>query len=372
MDLSHLPIIDQHAHPVLTPEAAAQTPFAAAFTEAHDPDLVRTSARQTLCYRRSLRDLAQLFGCPANEEAILARRTALGLERLTELCLRASSLHTVLLDDGFLPERSQPLDWHQRFIPVRRLLRLETLAEQVLTEEQNFEAFLERFRAALDPPPTPVVALKSIAAYRSGLDIGPVTHSVARDHFQYLKAGTEGRTPRLTDKALIDFLLPHALELADRHRLPVQFHTGFGDPDLDLRLANPLHLRSLLEDRRFARVPFVLLHVWPFVREAGYLASVYPHVHVDFGLAVPLLSVAGMHGTIRGLLELAPTNKILYSSDAHLIPDLFYLAAKWGRLVLGDVLEEALRDGDLTATEAEETATAVLHDNARELYRLGT
>ena len=64
-------------------------------------------------------------------------------------------------------------------------------------------------------------------------------------------------------------MLDQALELANRHEMPVQFHAGFGDPDLDLRQANPLHLRLVLEDPRFVRVPIVLLHLYPFVREGA-------------------------------------------------------------------------------------------------------
>ena len=41
----------------------------------------------------------------------------------------------------------------------------------------------------------------------------------------------------------------------------------------------------------------------------------------------PLLSVAGMRDTVRMLMELAPTSKVLYSSDAHLLPDLFTVFA---------------------------------------------
>lgn len=53
----------------------------------------------------------------------------------------------------------------------------------------------------------------------------------------------------------------------------------FGDRDLDLRLANPLHLRTLLEDKRFSKCRIVLLHAsYPFSKEASYLASVYPQV----------------------------------------------------------------------------------------------
>jgi predicted TIM-barrel fold metal-dependent hydrolase len=46
-----------------------------------------------------------------------------------------------------------------------------------------------------------------------------------------------------------------------------------------LELANPLHLRAVLETPTFARCRVVLLHgSYPFMREASYLASVYPQV----------------------------------------------------------------------------------------------
>lgn len=56
--------------------------------------------------------------------------------------------------------------------------------------------------------------------------------------------------------------------------------TRFGDKDLDLRLCNPLHLRSVLEDKRYSKCRVVLLHAsYPFSKEASYLASVYSQVH---------------------------------------------------------------------------------------------
>jgi predicted TIM-barrel fold metal-dependent hydrolase len=372
MDLASLPIVDQHAHNLLRPDAAARRPYPAAFTEGYDPEVIERHARHTLFYRRSLREIGALLGCEPAEGAIVARREGLGLEKLTEVCFHAAGLESILLDDGFLPSEILPVEWHGRFAPAYRVLRLEALAQDLLTAEEDFATFLERFRAALDPPPRGVVALKSIAPYRTGLAVEQVPRAVAEARFPAWQWSAAAGTRRLTDKALLDFLLLQALELAARHRLPVQFHTGFGDPDLDLRLANPLHLRPLLEDPRYRAAPVVLLHAsYPFAREAGYLASVYPHVSLDAGLAVPFLSVAGMRSVLGMLLELAPTTKLLYSSDAHLIPELYYLAAKWGRALLGEALEQAVRDTDLTAREADEVAAAVLAGNARELYRLG-
>lgn len=45
MDLSAIPALDQHAHNLIKPEVANQTPFRAAFTEGYDPDLLACQAR---------------------------------------------------------------------------------------------------------------------------------------------------------------------------------------------------------------------------------------------------------------------------------------------------------------------------------------
>ncbi|CAL5404547.1 unnamed protein product [Camellia sinensis] len=73
--------------------------------------------------------------------------------------------------------------------------------------------------------------------------------------------------------------------------LKTAFHAhlqnSFGDKDLDLRLFNPLHLRTLLEDKRFSKCRLVLLHAsYPFSKEASYLASVYSQVLLGFSVLV--------------------------------------------------------------------------------------
>jgi predicted TIM-barrel fold metal-dependent hydrolase len=371
MDLAEFRAIDQHAHNVLKPEAWARYPFAAAFSESSYNEVLQRDTPHTLFYQRSLRDLAELLNCEPSEKIVLEQRAKLGLEGLAQICFASAKLDGLLLDDGFLPDDLLPLEWHEQFVPVTRVLRLEALAQDLFGETDRFEVFLERFRAQLENTSSKVVAFKSIVAYRTGLDIQPVFLETARSRYRTLQAQGRGKPIRLADKPLIDFLLGQALEIAASREIPLQLHTGFGDPDLDLRMANPLHLRGLLEDHRYRKAPLVLLHAaYPYTGEAGYLASVYPQVHVDFGLAVPFLSVAGMRRVLRTLLELAPTNKVLYSSDAHFIPELFYLGAKWGRRILGEVLDRAVADGDLTTLEADEAAVAILSDNARRLYRL--
>ena len=131
--------------------------------------------------------------------------------------------------------------------------------------------------------------------------------------------------------------------MAERQQLPVQFHTGFGDADLDLLLANPLLMRPLFESGRYHHVPFVLLHAsYPYVRELGYLATLYGNVFADVGLAIPFVTV-DIPALWSQLLGLTATSKILFSTDAYSIPEIYWLAARWGRWGLARALDGARR-----------------------------
>jgi len=372
LDLTAVPIVDQHAHNLLRLEQMASFAYTAAFTEGYAAEVVADHVRETLFFRRSIREIAALRGCEPDLAAVLAARERLGFEAVAQRCFEASGFEALLLDDGLLPERSLPLAWHSRFARAYRLLRVEHLAETLIPQTTTWRSFQDAFRAVLEQLPGEVVGLKSIVAYRSGLAVEAPEPEAAAAAFRALRErATAGEPVRLACKALDDWVVWATVEAAARRGLPVQLHTGFGDPDLDLRWANPLHLRPLFEHSALRQVPFVLLHAsYPFTRQAGYLAAVYPNVFVDLGQAIPALSVAGMATVVRTFLELTPLSKILFSTDAHYIPELFYLGATWGRRVLARELERAVRDGDLAAREAEAAAEAILRGNATRLYTL--
>ena len=56
------------------------------------------------------------------------------------------------------------------------------------------------------------------------------------------------------------------------------------------------------------------------------------------------------------------------ASDASAIPELFWLAARWGRRALGVVLDELVGLGALSPTEALGVARQILGANAARLY----
>ena len=181
-------------------------------------------------------------------------------------------------------------------------------------------------------------ALKTIAAYRGGLDLDVVSPAVRVPLVEALEANEATGDP-----------------------LPVQVHCGFGDSDLHLPRADPGWLKPLVE--RFEDTPFVLLHCYPFIREAGWLAHVYGNVWFDLSLTIPHVSRPAE--ALREALELSPVSKLLYASDAARTPELYLLAAKWWREALAEVLSEAL-----PPTGAGGAARLILRENALALYRL--
>jgi predicted TIM-barrel fold metal-dependent hydrolase len=218
------------------------------------------------------------------------------------------------------------------------------------------------------------VAFKSIVAYRTGLSIQPTPSEDAERCFREIKKNLTEHPHtklRLAHKALNDYIVLKTLSFCSTRRVPLQLHTGMGDADVDLLLANPLHLRWILHNKEYREAPIVLLHAaYPYSREAGYPAATYKQVYVDFGESIPQLSVSGMRFSVSALLEQSPSCKIMYSSDAAIIPERFYLGAKWCRKVLAEVLDSSIATAELSPSEALQIGSAVLRDNAIKLYSL--
>lgn len=372
MDLSSIPIIDHHAHPLLQPEMTGdEASFRPWFTESTDLEIHAHHVAHTLFYRTGLRWLAQLLNCRPTLEAVLEARAAQDYAAWVQRLFNDANIGLVLCDYGYQGERAYNQAEMEALLPcpVKPILRLETLAEALILQHDTFEAMLDSFATLVSQAKAEgYVALKSIIAYRSGLDIRPSSHGEAAAAFHALKvvARQAGRV-RLASKPLCDYLVWRALEVAGDLRLPFQFHTGFGDRDADLRSANPLHLRYVIEQ---VQAPIVLLHAgWPFYREAAHLAAIYGHVWLDLSLAIPF-ATSGIPAMLGDVLGIAPYSKLMFATDAFTMPEIFWLAARWGRWGLGRVLESFVADRFMTEAEAWMTAESILGGNARKLYRL--
>ncbi|XP_024990588.1 protein fluG isoform X1 [Cynara cardunculus var. scolymus] len=374
-------LVDAHAHNIVALDSTV--PFLSCFSEASGKAL--SFVPSTLNFKRSLRDIAELYGSESSLQGVQEYRSSSGIEKISNMCFKAAGISTLLIDDGFMLEKMLSIEQHSDIVPfVGRILRIEHLAEEILDEgirngkswtlDTFTDSFIGRLKSYAVTVGTKdvakVVGLKSIAAYRSGLEINTnITRKEAEEGLAEVLLA--GNPVRIINKNLIDYIFVHSLEVALLFDWPIQIHTGFGDKDLDLRQANPLHLRNLLEDDRFLDCRIVLLHAsYPFSREASYLASIYTQVYLDFGLAVPKLSVHGMISSVKELLELAPLKKVMFSTDGCAFPETFYLGAKRAREVVFSVLRDACNEGDLSIPEALEAVTDIFAENAKMFYKI--
>jgi hypothetical protein len=368
--LGEVPALDHHAHLLAGPEAGYG--LLHALTESDDPEQVE-QVRDHPAYRRALRELGALLEVEPTEEGVAEARARLGFEGYVRRLLAASGIEEVLVDDGFRFPGALSLEATAGLagLPVRRVVRLETAAEEAARAvagegHPTLGAVRDRLRAELwDALDRGAAGVKTIAAYRGGLDLPPPDEGEARAAFSRWVEGAEVR--RLAEPALVSVFLHDALELLRADPRPLQVHTGFGDRDLSLPRSNPALLRPLLEDEHNRRVPVVLLHCYPFVREASYLASVYPNVHFDLSLALTFASHRAPDLLLEAL-DLAPATKLLFATDAARVPELFFLGARWWRDGLARALGGLVDRGDLGREEALRWGELVLRGNARRLY----
>jgi len=113
----------------------------------------------------------------------------------------------------------------------------------------------------------------------------------------------------------------------------------------------------------------VLLHCYPYEREAGYLAQAFNNVYLDGGLSVNHLG-ARAPAFIARLLELAPFRKIVYSSDGFGPAELHYLGTTLWRNGIHRVLSGFVDDGDWSSADAMRVVDLIARDNAARVYRL--
>ncbi|KIK56197.1 hypothetical protein GYMLUDRAFT_47409 [Collybiopsis luxurians FD-317 M1] len=401
------PAIDNHAHPLLKAQHRGKFPLDAVISEAEGP--ASKDATQTLaCFRAAtqLADILQVEKEPRDSlwERVKEKRDVMDYNELCDMFMKRCGIRSILLDDGLgQPELVEDWKWHRRFgCDTKRVVRVEIEAEKLL--RPLLESLLEQ--VDLDPDTvlypalvkffnqlytslttsardTEVVAFKSIICYRGGLNIRPrsllgISKTNTGHHYDVVLSNLleiihefqeEGRL-RLAHGAINEWIVHWALRVAGENDIPVQFHTGLGDNDISLVHASPAYMQPVIKD--YPQTTFVLLHSsYPYTKEAGYLSAVYANVVLDFGEIFPFVSGPGQRQIIRQVLDLCPTNKILWSTDGHWHPESFYLGTIQARQALYDVLSDIVSAGELTEAQAVRVVQNALFWNSDSVYKLG-
>ena len=300
-------------------------------------------------------------------EEYLKRRSELGEETVSRRMLAGAGLSDLLLDTGYLSDEVlTPAAMRElgRF-RTHEIVRIEAVAEDVFASVGS-RGFVDHFARRLADRARIAVGLKSIVAYRAGLDI-----AADRPSLDEIREALARWSPgsRLEDAVLLRHCLWAGVDLAEELDIPIQIHSGFGDRDLDLWRADPTRFTPWLR-RIPSSVKICFLHCWPYHRQAAFLAAVFPNVCLDTG-ALNTHAAFGYDRILAETLEVAPFEKVLYSSDALGLPELYYIGSVRFRSALSGLLDDWQRRGFCSRSDAVEIATAIGRGNAHRLYRLG-
>lgn len=358
LDLAGIGLIDHHVHGVSG--EASRRRWEAMLTEAHRSGATLLDTQLGLVIRRWC---APLLGLPPHVQAdeYYDRRASLGFEEVNRRFLHASGIETYLLDTGYLAEALYGPEQMRRASGARveEVVRIEAVMDALRVEAAQFP---DAFRQALRQASAEAVACKSIVAYRHGFDLDPRRPTDA----EVVRALVDGKSARVTDPVLLRFGLWCAIDLG----LPLQLHVGYGDPDLDLSRCDPLLLTPWLRAVEYRGVDVILLHCYPFHRNAGYLAQVFGHVYFDVSLAINHTGLRS-DAIIAESMELAPFAKVLFATDACGPSELHYLGALLWRRGMARVLSAWVEAGEMDSADALRIATMIGRDNADRVYGLG-
>ncbi|MGM9348854.1 amidohydrolase family protein [Streptomyces salinarius] len=365
--LAALDLVDHHCHGAVTddPDRAG---FEALLTEGEAwPGVSPFDSPVGIAVRRHC---APLLDLPrhAPADVYVARRAELGAAEVNRRFLRAAGAGVFCVDTGFAPH---PVTGPAELAAAAgatayEVVRLEGVAEAVAADGVEPDAYAEAFRtavwAAVGRPG--VVGVKSVAAYRTGFDLDPARPSpaeVTRAAGRWLARGGG----RLDDPVLVRELLWTAVDVGR----PLQLHTGFGDSDIRMHRVDPTLLTDWLH-LTAGTIPVLLLHCWPYQRQAAYLSAVFERVHLDVGLTLHHVGPARAGAILAEALEITPFRKLLYSSDAYGAAEFHHLGALAFRRGLAGLLQERVDADELSLPDALRLARWAGRDNARRVYRL--
>ncbi|MEU3374690.1 amidohydrolase [Streptomyces sp. NPDC006660] len=351
------PLVDQYCHGILRTELGLGT-FETALGRTGTlpaPGTTFFDTQTGFAVRRWCPPLLDLEPhCPPAR--YLARRRELGAIEAGRRLLRGSGISTYLVDTGVPGDLTAPHEIAAAgAADAHEIVRLELLAEQVADTSGSVASFLANLAEAVHTAAASAVAFACVTGARAELDPRPPGPGEVRGAAGRWLAGRR-RHGRLDDPVLLRHLLWNAVASGR----PLQLQLG---------MADPMPLAAFADATSGLGTDLVLLHGYPYHRQAAHLAGVHPHVYTDAGPAL-VRTGARAAGVLAEIMELAPFGKVLYSSGAWGLPELHVVGARLFSQALGRVLGGWVADGAWSGGDARRVAEMIAAGNARRVYGL--
>lgn len=373
-------------------DAATRAALDAQYGIAKKRNTVLRHFESSVFVKAMVKEMAGFLECKPTLAEVVEARNARGQDYYGYVgdLFRDGRIANAMIDTGF----SDGLDaagmerFNNAVAPTRAryLARVETLLGDLLEQDIGYaelrDAFSKRVVDALDGTGNygqRSYGMKSYLLPDIGL-IQPVYEDApaAASWAQYKRTrktvySDRGEGAR-RGKELRERFLTIAMEACLERDMPMQFHAGDGEaPYVILRNQHPYYLEEFarFDKDGVMRMPKVIpIHAgYPLVGEATWLSHLYTNVYFETSLMTPFIH-QGLLQRYLQIMEAVPLSKILFGSDAYNVPELYWLAARWGKRYLAQALAVYVREGLLDEEEALQGARMILHLNNREAYNL--
>lgn len=348
--------------------------------------------RETVFVKYLVKEMAHYLDCAPRLETVIEARNAQGQNYWAYVrgLLQDVKAANLMIDTGYAEGMGQAeLDrFDQAIAPTqsRRILRADNVFYSVLDKTLSFDELEARFVKAmtrgLDGDGNygqSSWGMKSYLMPQIGVVKPLYDRDVARaDWRQYVLAEPQNIQDREVrgqlGKDLQRYLHTLAMEACLERDMPMQFHAGDGEaPGVILRNQDPYNLEEMvrLDKNGLMRRPKVIpLHAgYPLVGRAAWLSHLYTNCYFDLSIMTPFVHQS-LARRYQEVMEVVPLSKILFASDAFHLPELYWLAGRWGKRYLAQALADYVRGGSLGEEEALEAARMILYKNNRAVYNL--
>ncbi|MGG0184988.1 amidohydrolase family protein [Bacillus rhizoplanae] len=379
VSLQHIHAIDVHAHPFV----ANQEPYTVEeFVRKLSLSVIPTRATNNYMQNKNqpfpginmwvqilIQRLAKYFSCEPNLVEVVNNRNkyAGDFRRYTRNLFQDAKITGVVTDFGYpMPMLSKDEFADLCGSKIWEIHRIEPVMVHLCKECDRFEEFSERYRIDLRQAlqKSDVIGLKSIIAYRSGLEISEMNEQMARDQYEEFQTNDRAEV-----KAFRDYCLHIAMEECTAADKVMHIHTGIGDGEVVLPKASPSFLINMLRDKKYIETKVHLVHGgYPWVEEAAFIVSILPNVYMDISLQNPFAG-HGVQRILSQVFEFAPFDKVMYGSDAFTVPEMNWLGVYLFKECFEKVLNTWVDSDYMNVETAQWIGEMILFRNFERVYK---
>ena len=255
-----------------------------------------------------------------------------------------SFTHTILRIDPFLDL------WK---IKSPRRDALSKIAGIEPADAQSWREFITRiFDLAAKNHTT---GIKQLQAYRRSLDYQPRTDS---------EVNFRGDLNESEITCFQDWVMHECCKQVHERNWAHQVHVGTNN----IVHSSPMPMEALAN--RYPQMNIVMIHCWPFLKEAGWLAKELPNMYIDT-CWLPVLNPSFFREALDTWLNYVPLHKIMLAHDSTTV-EMATGSSLFTREILGEALLIQQRMLQLSVGELRMYAADMLHNNAVRLYKIGT